>query len=183
VAARAAVAESMLDLGTGGGEWLASLGISVEQVDGAPDNVEQNGELPRLPFDDDSFDLVSSRHESYVAAEVARVLRPGGVFITQQTGGDYGAFHELLGLEPGEPSGWTRAFAAAQLEAAGFTVLDGDDGVEETFFADVGALAWYLRAVPWVLGGLEIGRVELRYAGVWLPAVVPQPTFWLAASL
>jgi SAM-dependent methyltransferase len=203
---------TMLDLGTGGGEWLAALetraprtvateswppnvpvarerlaplGIDVVETAGAPDNVAQAGELPSLPFADASFELVCSRHESYVAAEVARVLVPGGVFLTQQTGGDYGDFHELLGRERpvvAEPA-WTRAFAAAQLEAAGFVVEDGAESFEEIQFADVGALAWYLRAIPWVVPGFTIAgyREALRELSARSPFVARQPTFWLRA--
>jgi SAM-dependent methyltransferase len=37
----------------------------------------------RLAFRDDAFDLVVSRHEAFVAAELRRVLRTGGTFVTQ----------------------------------------------------------------------------------------------------
>jgi hypothetical protein len=54
------------------------------QVDGAPGNVDQAVDLSpdiaggTLPFRSASFHLVTNRHESFVAAEVARVLAPGG---------------------------------------------------------------------------------------------------------
>lgn len=212
VAQQAASAGTMLDLGTGGGEWLAALetraprtvateswspnvpvararlaplGVDVVETVGAPDNVAQAGELPSLPFGNASFELVCSRHESYVAAEVARVLAPGGIFLTQQTGGDYGDFHELLGRERpavAEPA-WTLAFATAQLEAAGLVVEDGAESFEEIRFADVGALAWYLRAIPWVVPGFTIAgyREELRELVARAPLGAKQPTFWLRA--
>src|SRR5215212_7366877 len=73
---------------------LRPLGIPVVHVDGAPDNVaqEQPGQdrqpagvlCGRLPFRDQSFRLVTNRHESFVASEVARILVPGGCFVTQQ---------------------------------------------------------------------------------------------------
>ena len=117
----------LLDMGTGGGEWLAALrhrpartvateawppnvevagarlrplGITVVAVDAAPDNVEQRPEEERgrLPFPNASFSLVTNRHESFVGSEVARVLDASGVFLTQQVGGDYAAFYDALGL-------------------------------------------------------------------------------------
>lgn len=207
VVARCAGASSLLDLGTGGGEWLAALtarpprtvateswppnvpvararleplGVEVVATEGAPDNVDQAGVTPRLPFADASFDVVCSRHESYVPAEVARVLASGGVFVTQQVGGDYRAFRQLVGLDPGEPSRWTLAFASRQLEAAGLRVVDGAEGVERVTFADVGALGWYLRAIPWVVPDFELD--ELRVVHERMPATVEQPAFWLAAA-
>lgn len=206
VARACAGAESLLDLGTGGGEWLAALpsrpprtvateswppnvpvararlaplGVDVVATEGAPDNVDQNGDEPALPFADASFAVVCARHESYVPSEVARVLAPGGVFVTQQVGGDYRGFRDLLGLDRGAPSRWTQAFATQQLEAAGLEVVDGAEGVERVTFADVGALAWYLRAIPWVVPGYEIAMLRARPP--LLPATVEQPAFWLEA--
>lgn len=117
VARHAQRAPDLLDLGTGGGGWLASLrsrparavapeawppnvevarrrleplGVEVMSVASAPDNRDQPPGFDSrvLPFDDASFSLVVSRHESYLAADVARILRPVGVFLTQQMGRD-----------------------------------------------------------------------------------------------
>jgi hypothetical protein len=60
------------------------MGIAVVQDEGAPDNSDQNGDRARLLFRDGAFDLVANRHEAFVATEVARVLSPGGTFVTQQ---------------------------------------------------------------------------------------------------
>ena len=59
-------------------EKLAPLGIRVFPVQ----------EDAHLPIEDDSFDIVINRHESYDLHEVRRILKPGGMFITQQVGGD-----------------------------------------------------------------------------------------------
>lgn len=42
----------------------------------------------RLPFDSGAFDVLINRHGDYDPAECRRVLRPGGVFITEQVGAD-----------------------------------------------------------------------------------------------
>ena len=131
VATHAARSPDMLDMGTGGGEWLSALpvrpprtvategwppnvaiardrleplGVEVVAVTGAPDNIDQNGTLQggALPFADGSFHLVSNRHESYLAREVHRVLVPGGVFVTQQVGsGEGDRWRRLLTGEDG----------------------------------------------------------------------------------
>jgi SAM-dependent methyltransferase len=126
---RARASPDLLDLGTGGGEWLAALprrpprtvateawepnvdvaiarlrplGVTVVQAEGAPDNAEQQQDEQRglLPFPDKSFHLVVCRHEAFVASEVARILVAGGYFVTQQIGGNYDGFFRLLGLSP-----------------------------------------------------------------------------------
>src|SRR5438445_3722008 len=103
----------LLDLGTGGGEWLAELsyrpprtvateawgpnvaiasarlrplGVDGVQVAPARDNTGNRleGAASPLPFPDEGFPLVVERHESCGVGEVARILVPGGRSITQQ---------------------------------------------------------------------------------------------------
>ena len=56
------------------------------------------------------------------------------------------------------------SFRLAQLEAAGLQTEDSDVGAETVTFADVGALAWYLRMIPWTVPGFSIeeNREQLR---------------------
>jgi SAM-dependent methyltransferase len=213
---RAQASSDLLDLGTGGGEWLAQLpdrparavateswpanvaiatarltplGIEVVQTEPAPDNVDQGPDDPRgaLPFPGDSFSLVTSRHTAYVPRELARVLRPGGSFVTEQVGGDYGDFYEALGLERPAARRLDLAFAASQLRAAGLEVVASADGVETTAFSDVGAFAWYLKAVPWTVAGfaIETHRDALEHVHARIErdgALTTQlPAFWLEA--
>ena len=219
VTRRARRSPDLLDIGTGGGEWLAALlhrpartvateswppnvdpagrrlrplGVTVVRDEGAPDNVEQDAldeERGRLPSPSGSFALVCSRHSSFVASEVARVLADGGVFLTEQVGGSYDDFYDALGLpRPAAPSQrWDLRLAEEQLAAAGLRVVDSGEGEEVTSFADVGALAWYLRAIPWTIEGFsldthrrELERVDerIRASG---PLAVRLPAFWLEA--
>lgn len=218
VAEHAGAAAQLLDMGTGGGEWLSSLprlpphtvategwspnvalararleplGVTVVEVEAAPDNVDQRpGETRgRLPFPTGSFELVSNRHESFVAAEVARVLKSGGAFLTQQTGGNTDEFHDALGLPRPRRSGpeWSLELARAQLGEASLEVTDSATGSEAATFADVGALAWYLRAIPWVVEGFSIQthrrRLERLHRRIVAdgPLTLRQPSFWLRA--
>lgn len=175
----------MLDIDTGGGEWLASLpvrsrltvateswppnvdvarerlrplGVEVLAADAVPDNVEQGGGEPSLPFEGRSFELVTARHAAYVPREVARVLAGGGVFLTQQVGGDYGDFEDALGVPRTSRARWDLELATAQLARVGLECVDGGEGAETTSFADVGAFAWYLRMIPWTVDGFSVGR-------------------------
>jgi len=195
VESRASHAADLLDLGTGGGEWLASLGerpprtvateawppnvdvarrrleplgVEVVAVTSAPNNVDQLPGLafPPLPFDDASFSLVVSRHESYVAAEVARVLRPGGVFLTQQMGGDSNGYRAALGLPPVDERPFDLRLARTQLEAAGLRLLTAETGFGATTFADAGAFAYWLRAIPWLIEDFAISSFRAELAAL-----------------
>jgi SAM-dependent methyltransferase len=211
VADNAARATTMLDMGTGGGEWLSALparatftvateswppnvgiaaarlqplGIPVLQVEGAADNHRQDREDPkgRLALATGVFDLVTNRHESFVASEVSRILRPDGTFITQQTQSGSRQFHELLGIEPPQVDELEIDLVIDQLNTAGLTVDDADEGPATTVFADVGALAWFLRSVPWIVPGFSIS--SLRQALLELqgyPIRVAVKRFWIRA--
>ena len=211
VAGAAARSSTMLDMGTGGGEWLSSLrvratftvateswppnvrvasarlataGVPVVWTEGAPDNQGQEPTDPtgRLPFRNGAFDLVSNRHESFRAHEVARVLRPGGVFLTQQAHSGSRQFHELLGTEPPGVDELEPDVVAAQLRGAGLTIDEAEVGTATTVFADIGALAWYLRSVPWAVPGFTVPAY--REALLRLPEGpirVASQRFWIRA--
>ena len=101
---RMAGAASALDVQTGGGEVLATVArrpALLVATESWPPNVALArarlrplgahvvavADAPALPFADASFDLVTSRHPVVVLwEEIARVLRPGATYLSQQIG-------------------------------------------------------------------------------------------------
>ena len=191
-------ADTMLDLGTGGGEWLASLphrpqvtvateswhpnvaiardrlapiGIDVVEVEGCLDNDDQGpegAEGPRLPFGDHVFELVTARHEAFVAREVARIVAGGGHFATEQVGVDgHREFRELFGVPVHSTDLSFLDLVTRQAEHAGMRVDEVAEATQQSTFHDVGALAWFLRMVPWAVPDFSIeryrGRLELLH--------------------
>lgn len=170
VASQAQTADRVLDLGTGGGEMLASLvdllpegtsategwapNLPVARERLAPLGIEvhaHDADAPgtRLPFPEDSFDLVLSRHESFDAADVARVLRPGGAFLTQQVGGDdVGELREAFAL-PDPYAEVTLEGVVRELTAAGLTVERSRSFHGRCRFTDMSSLLGVLRRTPW----------------------------------
>lgn len=173
---RAALAGSaaVLDMGTGGGEHLLTfrdaLPVDTTATEGWAPNIpvarqalsphgievvafgqpDEDGAAMPMPFPDGRFDLVLNRHESYHPAEVARVLRPGGVFLTQQVGGDeFSEVRDVLDAPRPAPHVQYATFHA-DLETAGLENLDGAECVDHYTFTDVAALIAYLQLVPWV---------------------------------
>jgi SAM-dependent methyltransferase len=201
VARRVTATGPMLDMGTGGGERLSELtrshrtvategwppnvpvaaarlrplGVPVIQDEGAPDNTDQGGTVRgRLPFRDGAFALVANRHEAFRAAEVARVLAPGGSFVTQQV--DFHAYDDLyriVGLPiPEQPASWI-PLALQQVRDAGLRVQGAVRGAERREFRDVGALAYYLHVVSWA-----IPEYSLDACGAALRAAHEAPELW-----
>jgi SAM-dependent methyltransferase len=153
-------------------------------TESAPDNHCQELADPsgRLPFRTGAFDLVSNRHESFRAGEVARVLRPGGIFLTQQAHSGSRQFHQLLGAEPPPVHEFEIDLALAQVREAGLTVEEADVGTSTTVFGDIGALAWYLRSVPWAIPGFTISAYRKALLRLHNGAIrVESQRFWLRA--
>jgi SAM-dependent methyltransferase len=148
---------------------LVQFGVPVVAIRSAPDNVDQppvtemdaDADRSRLPFDDGVFDLVLDRHSSYWSGEIARVLRRGGRFLTQQVGGNVQGrtWAELFGVAPTVPR-YDLAFALEQLTAAGLTIRRAIEAQTPTRFLDVGAVVYFLRLAPWTVEGFDVSTNE-----------------------
>ena len=158
----------LLDIDTGGGEFLLSLNHphkNTAAMENYPPNVALckevllplgidfrpgDGKGP-LPFDDASFDLVINRHGDFNAAEIYRVLKPGGRFITQQVGAEND--RELVKLLCGETEmPFPEQYLDLTVEKfvhAGFEILEKDECFRPIRFFDVGALVWFARIIQW----------------------------------
>ena len=164
----------MLDMGTGGGERLAGLvPLPVEtfateahapNVPIASARLEPLGvtvvaakSAEALPLDDDQFDLVINRHEKFAAAEVWRILRPGGLFITQQVGERMNIeLKEWLEGALVETSPSMLEGSVHYLRNVGFDIVDTREAFPATAFHDVGAIVYYLKAIPWSVPGFDV---------------------------
>lgn len=114
------------------------------------------GDDEPMPFLDESFDLVLNRHAAFNAAEIARVLTPGGCFLTQQVHGMW--LHDLLAVFDTSPQ-WPNATPeqyVPRLKAAGMTIVDVQEWSGTVAFTDVGAIVYYLTAIPWEVPGFSV---------------------------
>lgn len=165
----------ILDIDTGGGEFLLSLKHPHENT-AATENYPPNVELCRqvllplgidfrpgdgkekLPFDGGSFDLVINRHGDFNAGEIHRVLKPGGLFISQQVGAenDRELVELLCGKTPLPFPDQYLNITTKQFESAGFTILRGEEVFRPIRFFDVGALVWFARIIQWEFPGFSV---------------------------
>jgi SAM-dependent methyltransferase len=169
-------AQSLLDMGTGGGELLSTLqplpadthategwapNIPVAQQRLEPIGVRVHPferEDEPLPFADETFDLVINRHNSYKSYDVFRVLKPGGRFITQQVGSRNNRdLNDLFETDlTFDDSSWILERAAQDAREAGFRVVQQIEAFPAARFYDVGALVFYLRAISWQIPGFSV---------------------------
>ncbi len=172
-------ASSLLDMGTGGGEFLsllAPLPAHTCATEGHPPNfplaqqrLEPLGvrvfkitDETNLPFKDAEFDLIINRHESYDPIEVYRILQHDGYFITQQVGDQNDIeINTLFGTTPdigAQP--WTAKSAAEELQGVGFDIIKVDEAFPKSRFYDVGAIIYFLKAIPWVIPGFSVAQYQ-----------------------
>jgi len=169
-------ADRLLDMGTGGGEFLLSLHHSPEHTSVteawqpnlqlcmeklAPLGVQvypAQKDAP-LPITDDSFDIVINRHESYDLSEVRRVLKPRGMFITQQVGGE-----NCIALEK-RINPVSRPHQAFSVETelpkfhnCGFSVNYSAECFPQLKFFDVGAIVFWAKVIEWSFPGFSVAR-------------------------
>jgi SAM-dependent methyltransferase len=173
-----------LDLQTGGGEVLATIPAAppvLVATETWPPNAEvarrnlaplgarvvaMDDELDDLPFEDGTFDLVVSRHPVGVRwDEVARVLKPGGSYLSQDVG--EGSVRELteymMGPLPPD-DGPTRhpRWSVRDAEAAGLQVTDLREFRGRMEFGDIAAVVVFLRKVIWIVPGFTAERYPDR---------------------
>ncbi len=169
-------ASSVVDLGTGGGErllklqeywpkkvvatedYLPNFKLAVERL--SPLSVHVLSvpltDFDRMPFANDEFDLVLNRHSGFNAKDVARILAPGGTFLTQQVHGLWADdLIAAFGAKPQWPDSTMEKYVL-QLKAAGLAITHTQEWSGQLSFTDVGAIVYYLKAVPWFVPGFSV---------------------------
>lgn len=178
-------ADASLDIETGGGEvysfalgraarvpgavratesWSPNLAIARTNLAAFGGTVEQAADDAPLPFDGGSFDLVLSRHPTVTPwGEIARVLRAGGTFLSQQIvhGTNRDLYEFMMGPQwvdpvPAEQHVWEGA------AAAGLEVLEWRQESPPLEFFDVAAVIVFLRKVIWTVPDFSVEKYHGR---------------------
>ena len=165
----------LLDFDTGGGEFLLSLRHPHDRTsatEGYPPNiklcrerleplgirVKECSDASQLPFEDGCFDIIINRHGDLNAKEIYRVLRNGGVFITEQVGGEND--HDLVEMVlPGiteVQDGLNMAAQTKQFEEAGIHIVRAEEAFRPIEFYDIGAFVWFARIIEWEFPGFSV---------------------------
>lgn len=169
--------DALLDFDTGGGEFLLSLHHPHSKTwatEGYPPNVALCRErlLPlgihfapcsdakAIPFADASFDRIINRHGDFYPPELYRLLKDGGLFLTEQVGGEND--RDLVELVlPGTEKPYPHLNLKEQKKAfedAGFHILRAEEAFRPIHFYDVGAFVWFARIIQWEFPGFSVGR-------------------------
>jgi len=175
---------SALDLGTGGGEVLMAMkdvfprrivatedyppniALARERLEPLGVEVVEVGESSlqqKLPLGDGEFDLVIDRHTSFNISEVARVLMPGGIFLTEQVDGQALAdLCQAFDCTPQWPFFTLNFILDGIRRSTGLAIDIAQEWEGKMVFKDVGAIVYYLKAIPWIVPGFSV-ETHRRY--------------------
>lgn len=160
--------DKLLDMGTGGGEFLLSLNhphnltsateaylpnveLCKNRLSPLGITVAQTYDDNKLPFEDEMFDIIINRHAAFDLFEINRVLKSGGYFITQQVGctNNNDLSKKLIkGFEP-QPSEHCLNHYLPILDDLKFLAIKADEAFPVERFFDVGALVYYAKIIEW----------------------------------
>ena len=165
----------LLDMGTGGGELLESF-QHPESLTSVTEGWETNYHLllnkwseseitikfvkedDQLDYLDNSFDIVLNSHESFDLNEVKRVLKPGGIFISQQVG-DLNGVNLASRLIPNfskKDFSLHLSSVKKELMLLGFEVLAEFEEYPAQKFFSMDALIYYVRTISWEFPDFEV---------------------------
>lgn len=160
---------TILDMGTGGGEFLLSLNHPYKNTS-VTESYEPNIKLcletlsplgikvypikdddQLLNVPNDAYDIVLNRHESFNASEIKRVLKENGIFITQQVGA-YNNKDLATFFDPNHEDQFpdcTLEIKEKELVNAGFEIIYKNEYYPKIKFLDLGAIAFFAKIIEW----------------------------------
>ncbi|WP_166354052.1 class I SAM-dependent methyltransferase [Phytoactinopolyspora limicola] len=182
LADRLSEASASLDIQTGGGEVLAEAKTfppTAVATESWPPNVTKATRLlhsrgvvvvadpdePPLPFADEAFDLVTSRHPATIWwEEIARVLQRGGTYFAQHVGpaSVFELIEFFLGPQPEARRARHPDDETAAAEAAGLEIVDLRTARLRIEIHDVAAVVYLLRKVVWWVPGFTVQKYRDR---------------------
>lgn len=168
----------LLDMGTGGGEYLLTLKhpyyntfateaylpnfeLCKRTLKPLGIDVRQIYNDSNLPFEGEMFDIIINRHEAFDINEVYRLLKPNGLFITQQVGGLNNKelsrflisdFKEVISSQ------YTLKNNVMLIENRGLTILKADEYFPSLKFFDVGALVYFAKIIEWEFPNFSVNN-------------------------
>ena len=159
----------LLDMETGGGEFLLSLNHpkhNTSAIEGYQPNVElcKKVLLPlgidfkeadgdeKLPFENEYFDIITNRHGAYNVTELKRVLKKDGIFITQQVGAENDRELVEMLLPKYKDLPYAEHYLnikQQEISEQGFEILESGETFQPIKFFDTGALVWFAKIIEW----------------------------------
>jgi len=182
---RISAANAVLDVQTGGGEryaeilrnlfvrprhlaatesWPPNIEIARRGLEPLGVSVREVSDTESFPFEDESFDLICSRHPTFTHwPEIARVLQLDGTYYSQQIGAgtNFELTEFMMGPQPAsETQRVDRAISSAT--SAGLQVIGVQEESLPVAFFDIAAVVYFLRKVIWTVPDFSTDKYRER---------------------
>jgi len=149
---------------------LAPLGVEVVHTD--PNCHNGRGPQPgnrwperRLPFGNNTFELVLAHRAAFSPAEAARVLRPGGSLLTLQGVPEWRG-ETLAAALGGTPPEWTLPGlgwdVGETFRQSGLQIVDWSETSSTVLYHDIGAIVYLLLHVRWNVLDFDVDHYRER---------------------
>ena len=167
----------ILDYDTGGGEFLLTLNHpyhNTAATEGYAPNVKycqeklcplgidlrECSDASNIPFEDNTFDMVINRHGDFDPKEIKRILKPNGIFVTQQVGSENDRdLVEFVLPDFDKPFPHNNLPEVKQAFInEGFEVLDSGEKFAPITFYDTGAFVWFAHIIEWEFPGFSVDK-------------------------
>lgn len=169
--------KQIMDYDTGGAEFLLALNHPYDKTavtEGYRPNVElcKKRLLPlginfkecsnpqNIPFEDEMFDLMINRHGEFYPSEIYRLLKKGGVFVTEQVGEDNerDLVEMVLPNTPKPFPNMNLTVQKSKFERTGFNIIRAEETYRPITFHDVGAFVWFAHVIEWEFPDFSVDK-------------------------
>ena len=167
----------LLDIETGGGEFLLSLSHPYENTF-AMEGYEPNYQLclkrlhplgitvvkglgeEKLSFEDNSFDIIINRHGAYQMEEIKRVLKKDGIFITQQVGSytNKPMSDILTPWRVDNFDSFTLNHEVLKFQRSGFTILDKQEKKLYARYTTIEGVIFMAKIIEWEFPDFSVDK-------------------------
>ena len=168
---------NLLDMGTGGGEFLLTLSHPYEKTwvtESYMPNISliKKNLIPLgihlcevdkdsdLDLSDNFFDIVTNRHESYDLGEIRRILKRDCLFITNQVGGDNNIMLSsrlIDGYKPKYPN-HNLNNEKTKFISEGFEIIYSNEAIMPSMFYDVATIVRYAKIIEWEFPNFSVDK-------------------------
>ena len=131
--------------------WVPNVELCKQKLEPLGIEVKQVFNDSQLPFEDNTFDIIINRHESFDINEVRRILKTNGIFITQQVGGKNNEILSKALIKGFKPlySDNTLDNNLKKLENNLFEILYANEYFPYLRFKDIGAIVYFAKIIEW----------------------------------
>jgi SAM-dependent methyltransferase len=123
-------------------------------------NFKECSKPSKVPYNDKTFDMIINRHGGFDAAEIHRLLKKEGLFITQQVGenNDRDLIEMVLPQTEKSFSNLNLKDQVKVFKESGFKIIRAEEAYRKVQFYDTRAFVWFAHIIEWEFPGFSVDK-------------------------